>query len=34
MNREHLEHILRAAATVAEDPDVVVLGSSGDPWEL
>lgn len=27
MKREELEHILRAAATIAGDPDVLVLGS-------
>lgn len=27
MKREHLEHILRAASTIVDDPDVVVVGS-------
>lgn len=27
MTRDQLEHILRAAARIAEDPDVIVLGS-------
>jgi hypothetical protein len=27
MRREHLEHVLRAAAQIAEDPDVLVIGS-------
>jgi hypothetical protein len=27
MTREQLEHVLRAAARIAEDPDVVVIGS-------
>ena len=39
MTRDELEHLLRAASRIAEDPDVVVvgsqaiLGSFGD-WEL
>jgi hypothetical protein len=27
MKREQLEHVLRAASRIAEDPDVVVIGS-------
>ncbi|GID97859.1 hypothetical protein ACFQFC_24770 [Amorphoplanes digitatis] len=27
MNREQLEHVLRAASQIADDPDVVVIGS-------
>ncbi len=27
MRREHLEHIIRAAATIADDDDIVVIGS-------
>jgi hypothetical protein len=27
MNREQLSHVLRAAAQIAEDPDIVVIGS-------
>ncbi len=27
MKRVHLEHLLRAASSVAEDPDVIVIGS-------
>lgn len=27
MKREHLEHVLRAASRIAEDPDVLVIGS-------
>lgn len=27
MNREQLEHVLRAAARIAADPDVLVIGS-------
>ena len=27
MTREQLEHILRAASTIADDPDVLVIGS-------
>ena len=27
MRREHLEHVLRAASQIADDPDVVVIGS-------
>jgi hypothetical protein len=27
VKREHLEHVLRAASQIAEDPDVLVIGS-------
>lgn len=27
MNRRQLEHVIRAAATIAEDPEIVVIGS-------
>ncbi|MGI9004561.1 MAG: DUF6036 family nucleotidyltransferase [Pseudonocardia sp.] len=27
MRREHVEHVLRAASQIADDPDVVVIGS-------
>jgi hypothetical protein len=27
VRREHLEHVLRAASQIAEDPDVLVIGS-------
>jgi len=27
VKREHLAHILRAASQIADDPDVVVIGS-------
>jgi hypothetical protein len=27
MNRDQLEHVLRAAAQIAEDPHVLVIGS-------
>lgn len=27
MNREHLEHLLRASSQIADDPDVLVIGS-------
>ncbi|MDT4992814.1 MAG: hypothetical protein QOH97_2706, partial [Actinoplanes sp.] len=27
MKREQLEHVLRAASQIADDPDVVVIGS-------
>lgn len=27
MKREHLEHVLRAASRIAEDPNVLVIGS-------
>ncbi|MGH3755879.1 MAG: DUF6036 family nucleotidyltransferase [Pseudonocardiaceae bacterium] len=31
MNREQLEHLLRAASQIADDPNVVVLGSQSIP---
>ena len=27
MNRAQLEHVLRAAATIVDDPDILVIGS-------
>lgn len=32
MNRSKLEHIIRAAGSIADDTDVIVLGSTSARW--